>query len=64
MLRGGEYIGGWVEVEVVADVVEEDGVEHDSFVCSAGVVKFWNGKCDALGERRDGASAERGLEFK
>ena len=34
VLRGGEDIGGWVDVEVVADVVEDDGVEHDIFVCS------------------------------
>ena len=63
MLRGGEDIGGWVEVEVVADVVEDDGVEHDIFVCSSGIVELWHGECDALGERRDGASAESGLEF-
>ena len=62
MLRGGEDIGGWVELEVVADVGEDDGVKHDIFVCSASVVKLRDGKCDALGERMDGASAERGLE--
>ena len=62
MLRGGKDIGGWVEVKVVANVVEDDGVEHDIFVCSAGVVKLRNGECDALGEWGDGASAERGLE--
>ena len=63
MLCGGEDIGGWVEVEIVADVVEDDGVEHDIFVCSSGIVELWHGECDALGERRVGASTERGLEL-
>ena len=62
MLCGGEDVGGWVEVEVVANVVEDDGVEHDIFVCSAGVVKLRDGEGDALGGRRDGASVEGGLE--
>ena len=38
-------------------------VEHDVFVCSAGVSNLGDGKCDALGERWSGASAERGLEL-
>ena len=62
MLRGSKDIGGRVEVEVVANVAEDDRVEHDIFVCPASVVKFRDGKCDALGERRGGASAARGLE--
>ena len=63
MVRGGEHICDGVNLEVFADVAEDDGVEHDVFVCSAGVRNLGNGKCDALGERWSGASAERGLEL-
>ena len=63
MLRGCEDSCSGVYREVGTDVAEDDGVEHDVFVCSAGVSNLGNGKCDALGEGWSGASAERGLEL-
>ena len=54
---------GGVYVEEFANVAEDDGVEHDVFVGSTGEGNLGNGKRDALGERRGGASAEGGLEL-
>jgi len=58
VLRGGEDISGGRDAEVGANVAEDDGVEHDVFVGSTGQGNLGNGKCDALGERWSGASAE------
>ena len=51
MLRGGEDIRFGVELEVGANVAEDDGVEHDIFVGSTGEGDLWDRECDALGER-------------
>ena len=63
VLRGGEDIRGGSDAEVGANVAEDDGVEYDVFVGSTGEANLGNWWCDALGERRSGASAERGLEI-
>ena len=63
MLRGGEYISFGVDLEVGANVAEDDGVEHDIFVGSTGEGDLWDRECDALSERGNGASAEGGFEL-
>ena len=50
--RGGEDVRGRVEIEVDADVVEDDGVKHDVFVSAASVGDLGNWESDALGEGR------------
>ena len=64
MLRGSEDISLGVKVEVDADVVKDNEIEHDIFVSATGVGDEGNGKSDALGERRSGASAEGRLELR
>ena len=49
-----------VTIEADADVVEDDRVKHDVFVGAASIGDLRDWKCDALGERRDVASAGGG----
>ena len=48
MQRGSNDIIGRIDVKVNAGVSEDDGVNHDVFVCATGVSNLQDGKSDAL----------------